>query len=268
MFEEIYHDYLMHKNKLNVEERYEGNEGWYHASGAGLCSRKLYYESVEKLKMPSKNFQELGSKKRIGIRKMGLGTIIHENIQDALLYYNNIYNNISNKVKEKKEILTYKKKSLKFEVEGEITLPSLNVRGFYDILAFDASVSEDEPSVRLYDIKTVGAWQWAQRFPQPGRGFPPDPGGHYYLQLGTYGLAIKEKYGNLNQMALIFYNIDSQIMRETIVPLSYVDEARRYWYSINDEHSKGLPGFKLGTSPVHGWVCNYCQFKEHCKPPA
>ena len=138
----------MYKNKLNVEERYENNEGWYHASGAGLCSRKLYYESVEKLKMPPKSFKEFGSKGRAGMRKMGLGTIIHENIQDALLYYNNIYNNISNKVKEKKEILTYKKKSLKFEVEGEITLPSLNVRGFYDILAFDASVSEDEPSVR------------------------------------------------------------------------------------------------------------------------
>ena len=59
MFEEIYHDYLLHKNEVNVEERYKGNEGWYHASGAGLCSRKLYYESVEKVKMPSKKFSEL-----------------------------------------------------------------------------------------------------------------------------------------------------------------------------------------------------------------
>ena len=48
MFEDIYHQYLLHKNEENRKERYEGNEGWYHASGAGLCSRKLYYESVEK----------------------------------------------------------------------------------------------------------------------------------------------------------------------------------------------------------------------------
>ncbi len=97
MFEEIYHDYLLYKNEVNVEERYKEKEGWYHASGAGLCSRKMYYQSVEKLQMPSKNFSELDSKGQRGIRKMGLGTIIHENIQDALLYYNIYYN-----TKEKK----------------------------------------------------------------------------------------------------------------------------------------------------------------------
>ena len=134
MFEKIYHDYLLHKKSVNTEERYEGKEGWYHASGAGLCSRKLYYQSIEKLPVPSKNFKALDAKKRSGIRKMGLGTIIHDNIQNALIYYNNIYNNnINNDIveKEKKEP-TYKKKS--FEVEGEVLIPSLNVRGFYDIL--------------------------------------------------------------------------------------------------------------------------------------
>ena len=33
-------------------------------------------------------------------------------------------------------------------------------------------------------------------------------------------------------------------------------------------YAKGLPQFSLGTSPVHKWVCNYCQFKDHCKPPS
>ena len=107
MFEEIYHDYLLHKNEVNVEERYKGNEGWYHASGAGLCSRKLYYESVEKVKVPLKKFSELDSKGQKGMRKMALGTIIHENIQDALLYYNIYYNK-----KEKKELLSQKKNNL------------------------------------------------------------------------------------------------------------------------------------------------------------
>ena len=45
MFEDIYHEYLVHQNELNKKERYDGNEDWYHASGAGLCSRKLYFES-------------------------------------------------------------------------------------------------------------------------------------------------------------------------------------------------------------------------------
>ena len=47
--EGIYNQYLDEKQEQNRLERYEGNEHWYHASGAGSCSRKLYYESVEKL---------------------------------------------------------------------------------------------------------------------------------------------------------------------------------------------------------------------------
>ena len=264
MFEEIYHDYLLHKNEVNVEERYKGNEGWYHASGAGLCSRKLYYESVEKVKMPPKNFSELDHKGRTSTRKMGLCTIIHENIQDALLYYNNIYYN----TKEKKELLSQKKKSfqnLKFEVEGEITLPSLNVRGFYDVLLFDSSGPVD--LIKLYDIKTMEAWSWGNLYPNKIRNAINEKE-NYKLQLGTYGLAIKEKYGNLDQLAFIYYNFNSQMMRESIVPLSYLDIARRYWYSINEEHAKGLPGFRFGTSPVNNWICGYCNFTSICKPPS
>ena len=47
--ESIYKDYIDVKQEENRLERYEGNEHWYHASGAGSCSRKLYFESVEKV---------------------------------------------------------------------------------------------------------------------------------------------------------------------------------------------------------------------------
>ena len=47
--EGIYTDYLDKKQEENRLERYKGNESWYHASGAGSCSRKLYFESVEKV---------------------------------------------------------------------------------------------------------------------------------------------------------------------------------------------------------------------------
>ena len=88
------------------------------------------------------------------------------------------------------------------------------------------------------------------------------------MQLGTYGLALKEKYGIIDRMSLIYYNKDNSVMRESVVPLTYIDQAKRYWHAINEEHVKGLPQFRLGTSPVNKWVCNYCQFKDHCKPPA
>ena len=261
MFEEIYHEYLIHKNEENRKERYEGNEDWYHASGAGLCSRKLYYESVEKA-------EPTNPPNKKSLRIMGLGTIVHEELQNALLYYNNIYNNISHDTKEKKEISTYKKKSaefkdIKFKIEEEITIPSFKVRGFFDVLSQDFSASKTEPINRLHDLKTIGTFQWGKTFNK----IKPVQMNHHSLQLGTYGLALKEKYGTIDSMSLIYYNKDNSSMKESVVPLSYMDQAKRYWYSINEEHAKGLPAFKLGTSPVSKWVCNYCQFKSYCNPP-
>ena len=260
MFEEIYHEYLIYKNEENRKDRYDGNEDWYHASGAGLCSRKLYYESVEKA-------EPTNPPKKKSLRIMRLGTAMHKELQDSLVYYNNIYNNISHEKKEKEEISSYKKKNLEhmaFTIEGEVTIPSFKVRGFYDVFSQDFSASKTEPINRLHDIKTIGTFQWSKRFSTTN----PVESGHHYLQLGTYGLALKEKYGKLDGMSLVYYNKDNSTMRESVVPLTYIDQAKRYWYAINEEHSKGLPGFNLGTSPVNKWVCNYCQFKDHCKPPA
>ena len=256
MFEEIYHDYLLHLNEKNRQERYEGNEGWYHASGAGLCSRKLYFESVERAKPTNP-----ASKK--SMRIMGLGTAMHKEIQSSLLYYNNYSNKEYINIKEKKEIPSNKKKAVTFHIEGEIKIESLNVRGFYDVISLDTAGSNTNPIVKLHDIKTIGTFAWSKRFSKT----KPVESGHHYLQLGTYGMAIKEQYGNLDGMSLLYYNKDNSTMRESVVPLTYVDQARRYWHVINEEHSKGLPLFKLGTSPVHKWVCNYCQFKDHCNPP-
>ena len=74
IFEKIYHAYLLHLNELNVRERYEWRESWYHASGDGCCSRKLYFESVEKVKTTNP-----ANKK--STRVMGLGSLIHNDIE-------------------------------------------------------------------------------------------------------------------------------------------------------------------------------------------
>ena len=75
--EGIYRDYLDLKQDENRQERYEGNEHWYHASGAGACSRRLYFESVDKVK-PSNPFDTKTK------RLLRLGSVIHEDIQDSL----------------------------------------------------------------------------------------------------------------------------------------------------------------------------------------
>ena len=256
MFEEIYHDYLNHKNEQNREEKYEGNESWYHASGAGFCSRKLYFESVEKAKPTNPPNKQ-------STRVMGLGTAIHNELQSSLLYYNNINKDNINKDNNNKEhIVQYKRYN--FLVEQEIVIEDLNVRGYCDVIVKDYEDSKESPYIKLYDIKSTGSYGFKKQFSTKFINQDPMT---YFMQLSTYGLAVKEKYGQLDSMDLIYYNKDDSRMKRLPVDLSYLSKARRYWSVINDEHAKGLPLFRLGTSPYKEWMCNYCQFKDHCNPP-
>ena len=257
--EGIYNNYLDKKQEENRNERYKGNEHWYHASGSGSCSRKLYFESVEQVE--GTNPIDFKTK-----RLLRLGNVMHEDIQNSLTHVrtnidtNNSTNNISTDNKEKE--IKNKEKEIEFHVEGEVKIEELNVRGFYDIVAKD-NRSLEQP-VYLYDIKTSGGWAWKMKF---GRNKQLNPSIHYELQLGTYGYAIKEMFGRLDGMYLYYYNKDTSDMRAVSVPLTYVSRAYLYWKNINDEHKQGLPNFRVGVSPVQKWQCNYCQFRSHCNPP-
>ena len=255
--EGIYKNYLDDKQEENRIARYEGNENWYHASGAGSCSRKLYFESVAMVE-PT-NLIDLKTS-----RLLRLGTIVHEDIQSSLTHVRTISklnrDNIDNTNREKEN--KNKEKEIEFHTEGEVKIKDLNVRGFYDIVAKD-NTSLEQP-VYLYDIKTCGSWAWKIKF---GRKKQFNPSIHYELQLGTYGYAIKEMFGRLDGMYLYYYNKDSSDMRAVEVPLTYVSRAYLFWKNINDEHKQGLPMFRDGVSPVQKWQCNYCQFLDHCNPP-
>ena len=249
--ESIYNDFIESKNEENRAERYKGNEQWYHASAIGLCSRRLYYESIEKVKPTNK------ADKR-SMRIMRLGTVVHEDMQEALSIYTNIYNNIYTN-KKKKLIIEKKKNNINFHIEKEITLPTLNVRGFYDMVA-----EVETEGVFLYDIKTIGSYPWKIKF---GKNAKAEPNNNHFLQLGTYGLAVKEHFGQLDGMYMLYYNKDSSRLKQVVVPMTYLGMAESYWININKEHQEGLPQFNLGTSPYKAWVCDYCQFKDHCGSP-
>jgi CRISPR/Cas system-associated exonuclease Cas4 (RecB family) len=254
--EGIYKDYIDSKQEENRKERYEGNEHWYHASGAGSCSRKLYFESVEKAE-PSNPIDTRT------MRLLRLGNVVHEDIQNSLTRTRNstIHSNIDSTLNTEKENKN-KEKELEFDVEGEVKIKELNVRGFYDIVA--KQKESDNKKVYLYDIKTCGSWSWKMKF---GRTKQFNPSIHYELQLGTYGYAIKEMFGQLDGMYLYYYNKDNSDMRAIEVPLTYISRAYLFWKNINDEHKQGLPDFRVGVSPVQKWQCNYCQFRSHCNPP-
>ena len=79
--EGIYKDYISKKNEENKQKRYIGKEEYYHASSTGSCSRKIWFESIQKATPtdePDKRSQRL----------LRLGTIVHDDLQNALLQYN------------------------------------------------------------------------------------------------------------------------------------------------------------------------------------
>ena len=252
--EDYYLEYINKKNEENYQKRYVDKESYYHASGAWFCSRKLYYQSIEKATTTNET-------PSVGKLRMRFGSIFHDDFQSALvnninmLTNTNIYNNTKNK--EKKH---YNKKKVKFHVEQEIVIPELNVRGFYDVVA---EQQEDEMRVYLYDLKTIGAFAWSKSF---GRDITNDHE-NYKLQLGPYGIAVKEQFGRLDGMYLYFYNKDTSAMKNVFVPDNYIGLAKNYWRNIKREHEKGVPDFIPGISPVEKWACGYCEFKDHCNPP-
>ena len=246
---DIYETFIEHRNSAKRKERYDGNEHHYHASGAGCCSRKLYYESVEQVKAEDRNNS---TSKRL----LRLGNVVHNDIQESLTLYNNdIYNIYNNKEKESKAIT--KKKKTKFHIEKEIRLEQYKVRGFYDCVV-------ESDNVSLIDFKTIGAFGFKQKF---GRNPFLNGAVHQDMQLATYGLAVKEEFGRLDGMYLMYYNKDTSVMKDKEVPLSFLMKAEAFWNNINREHERGLPSFREGVSPVYDWECRYCKFIDHCRPP-
>ena len=253
---EVYAQYLVAENEKNNQERYVGKEHFYHASGAGMCSRKLYFQSVDKT-------QPTNIANPASMRKMRLGTIVHNDIQNALILNNNINNNninnnnINNKYK-------YNIVKSHFVVEGEICIDELNVRGFYDVLEVVGSNDKDASAVYLYDIKTAANYSFQKVFNDKQNNNRME---HHELQVATYGYALKEIYGRLDGIYVMYYNKDTSTIKYSTLPLSMLSRAYMFWANINKQHAKGLPNFEDGVSPVMRWECDYCNFYSHCNPP-
>tara|TARA_B100001123_G_C15148829_1_gene962668 strand:+ start:383 stop:1099 length:717 start_codon:yes stop_codon:yes gene_type:complete len=224
----IYDDYILELRDENFEARYEENDDWYHASGAGLCVRKHYYSQIEKLPAPDKDSNTM--------RLFRLGDLVHTDMQEALQKY-----------ADENDVEVF--------IEKEITIPRLNVRSF-----LDAMVLKDGA---LYDIKTCNDYKWQSIFGRYGSKEPPQ---NYAIQLGTYGLYFREEGVSLRKMSLLFYNKNNSRVKELRVPRTYIDMAERYWLKVQELFKDGLPPVQEGLAPVEEWECNkkYCSFFEPC----
>ena len=74
--EKIYNDYILSSRGNRKKE-----DKLYRASSSGMCSRKIYYESIEKAE-PTNLANEKSQ------RIMRLGTIVHDDIQRAMVSLN------------------------------------------------------------------------------------------------------------------------------------------------------------------------------------
>ena len=72
----IYSDYILSKRRKTKKK-----DNLYRVSSAGMCSRKIYYESIEKAE-PTNIANEKSQ------RIMRLGTIVHDDIQRAMVDLN------------------------------------------------------------------------------------------------------------------------------------------------------------------------------------
>ena len=246
---QVYAQYIKSENDKNTQNRYVGKEHYYHASGAGTCSRKLYFQTVERV-------EPTNLPNTTSARVMRLGTVLHQEIENSLLFLNNNNNNIKNNITN--ENITKNIRSDEFITEEEVIIEELSVRGFFDFLLNEGS------RILLYDLKSAASYSFTKVFDTT----KPYTMKHQELQLCTYGYAVKEKYGRLDGMYLMYYNKNTSVIKYKEVPLSMLNSAYMFWANINKQHSSGLPGFEDGVSPVMKWECDYCNFLEHCKPPA
>jgi len=224
----IYDDYIDDLKVENQEKRYDGQDTWYHASGAGLCMRKHHFSQVQQLPSKDKDVNTM--------RLFRLGDLVHTDMQDALQRYSD-------------------KTGVEVYIEKEITIPRLNVRSFIDAMVVKEGA--------LYDIKTCNDYKWQSMF---GRYGSKEALQNYAIQLGTYGLYFRENGVKIRKMALLFYNKNNSRVKELKVPRTYIDMAERYWLKVQELFKEGLPPIEKGLSPVEDWECNpkYCSFYGPC----
>lgn len=256
----IYDAYIRSQNDANVEDRYVGKENYYHASGANMCHRKHYYSI-------NPDIEQTDSSDMVGQRVMRLGTIVHDDMEKALHWYKE-----EKSLTNKEEIinkLIYNTNTRTIELidnielvdtEGEIILPDLNVRGFYDVV-FVMKTGE----VLLYDFKTIRAYGYKLKFGRPeNRKIDKVP--THEVQLATYGLGVKQKYGRLDGMYLYYFNKDSAMCKTKQVGMEFLDVAKDYWLGVNDITQGNVsPPVKVGESPMQSWECNYCNYATYCQ---
>ena len=246
--EAIYGAYLTQQDSLR-----ERDLNVFHASGAGSCYRKQMYSYFD---YPS------DEKDAKSYRILRLGTIVHKDVEEALIKYEDNHVNVTD---VKHSIYS----------EQKIKIENLDVVGTYD--AGEKIEDGDKVTFNLYDLKTAAAYKWTTKFGRK-ENRKPNADMNYKLQLGTYALGVaKEHKPDKINMYLVWYNKNTSQMREQLVSNEWIDKALLYWTDLNEikngwDSEPNLENFfndELTPEITHGvpfqdWECRYCQFYSIC----
>tara|TARA_R100000773_G_C4206271_1_gene107077 strand:- start:194 stop:955 length:762 start_codon:yes stop_codon:yes gene_type:complete len=246
--EEIYSNYIDHLSE-EWKKNNPSDKKMYRASSSGMCSRKIFIETcldVEPTNLPN----------RKTFRIFRLGQIIHEDLQNAIELDSK---RKRKEAKEKENI--YIRENF---IEKYIEIPEINVRGYIDLVV---RMSDDK--VYVYDFKSIASYPYKLKFGRKANR-ETDPSIHQEMQLSIYGHAIREEFGRLDGLFLVYYNKDTSMIRTTEVSMDYIDHSVDFWYGVNRIHKQAkaldtLPPFLDGVSPVKKWECSYCNYKDYCE---
>lgn len=182
------------------------------------------------------------------VRNMRLGTLVHTDIQNAIIGFSNKNNDIDIKVEE------------------HIVIEDIKVRGYIDI----SIVNHVEKTIEVYDIKTVHSFKWKLMYGQTkNRERNPVPIAE--LQVGTYTIAkLQEFKGYTFNMYLVHYKKDDTTIRIKYVDRSFLYTALQYWkeFKLFREENKivDVVGGLSVNSPMYPWECKreYCRYTDYC----
>ena len=277
--ERIYSEFLDFKNK-DYKEKHKGLEKHFSASSAGSCYKKHLFKITD---APLKDFEERSQ------RIMRLGTLVHQDFEDAIKYY---INNNTDKFATSSDgsgtgepTQFYTKVDGKtdkvFFIEHRIHIPEYNIVGHLDFAVAD----KNNKDVYIYDYKTAASYKWSLKF---GRKYKDkNPNFNYEMQLSTYLLGLQKHFEEIDfqaesvQMSIIWYNKDTSRMREEIIQLDYVDMAKSYWEELNEWRkeienkdpeledynnvNETISRYREVGVPFQDWECKYCPYDHICK---
>ena len=275
--ERMYSEFLDSKNE-EYKEKYKGLEKSFSASAAGHCYKKHMFKITG---APQKEIEARSQ------RILRLGTIVHQDFEDAIKHYINNGTDLyatSTSGKGKPTVYYTRvsgEQDKTFYVEHRIDIPKYNVVGHLDFAVAD----KNNKDVYVYDYKTAASFKWSLKF---GRKYKDkNPNFNYEMQLSTYLLGLQKHFEEIDfqaksvQMSIIWYNKDTSRMREEIIQLDYVDMAKSYWEELNEwrkeiekqdpnlEDYKSvnltIPRFKEVGVPFQDWECKYCPYEHICK---